>query len=234
MKILYSFIFIILSQFMFCQVKTYKFEDIIQYRMKSDFYSDFLNILSTKDNKVNLLITQTPMGNYATIKIGENMYVVYSDENSKNFQIDFEGTKEMLGANFLISDNPNINNLNTKNKNVFQIKKENKEEKVLNNTCEIYSVTEKKNSENIITKICIDPKSSINTVPFFNSNINLKGLIYKIGNVYSLEKIGRIKDIIKNEKNSTIENDFIISFDEKAAIDNYKKQYKEYKKQNKG
>ena len=72
-------------------MQTYKFENIIQYRIKSDFYSDFLNIYSTKDNAANLLITQTPMGNYASLKIGDNVYSVYSEEeNNRVFKIDFE------------------------------------------------------------------------------------------------------------------------------------------------
>ena len=232
MKKAFSIILLFVFSLSFAQMQTYKFENIIQYRIKSDFYSDFLNIYSTKDNAANLLITQTPMGNYASLKIGDNVYSVYSEEeNNRVFKIDFEGTKDMLGSAFLNTDNPSLNIVNTSNS--FIVKKIDKKETILDKKCDVYTITKKDDEQDKVTEICIDTNSSINTVPFINPELNLKGLIYRVDQNFILEKFGSLADVMKEEldedEQKKAQEDAIFKFDEKTELENYKKQYNENK-----
>lgn len=220
-------------------MQTYKFENVIQYRIKSDFYSNFLNIYSTKDEKAHLMIMQTPMGNFATLKVNDKMYSVYSEEkNPKVFKIDFEGTKDLLGNLFRVTDNPSLINFDFQDE--FVAKKTGKKETFLNKTCEIYTVTKKVTDPNDInndddSEICIDTNSTINSVPFINSELNLKGLVYRVGQNIVFENIDTIENLLKKtseeeEQEITISsNDFTFQFDEKKELEEYKNEYKKQK-----
>lgn len=232
MKKSISFILTLITCFSFAQMQTYKFENVIQYRIKSDFYSDFLDILSTKDYKAHLMITRTPMGNFASLKINDNMYSVYSEEkNPKVFKIDFEGTKDLLGNLFLITDNPSLTNQEFKNSYVAN--KTGKKETILNQKCEVYNIFRKDNGNDNGTEICIDTNSNINTVPFINSELNLKGLVYRVGQNIVLENVETLENWLKkgNEKEEVkiSPNDFIYQFDEKTEVEKYKNEYKKQK-----
>ncbi len=224
-----------LTSFSFAQMQSYKFENVIQYRIKSDFYSDFLDILSTKDHKAHLMITRTPMGNFASLKLNDNMYSVYSEEaNPKVFKIDFDGTKDLLGNAFLITDNPSLTNSIIGNN--YLANRTAKKETILNQKCEVYTIFRKDNNKDEGTEICIDTNSKINTVPFINSELNLKGLVYRVGQNIVLENVETLENWIKNneskDENEEINispNDFIYQFDEKAELEKYKKEYKKQK-----
>ncbi len=233
MKKLFSLIFIFITTLTFAQMQTYKFENLVQYQIKSDFYSDYLNIFSTKDNNAHLMITQTPMGNLASLKVGNNMYSVYSEEEEdpKVFKIDYEGTKDLLGSAFLVTDNPSLENtiIGTN----FIAKKTNKKEIILDKSCDIYNVFRKDNENDEGTEICIDTNSNINTVPFINSELNLKGLVYRAGQNIVLENIEPLESWIKKsaeeEEINVSPNDFIYQFDEKSEVEKYKNEYKKQK-----
>lgn len=226
--IIFSFCF----SYIYAQQNIYKLDNIIQYRIKSDFYFDFLNIYSTKDYQTSLLVMQTPVGNFASLKIDDNLYAVYAKkkENTNFFKIDFEGTKDLLGYAYYLTDNPSLSFLNTSNS--FTIKKENKEETILDKKCDVYSII----SQEEETEICIDTNSSINTLPLINNEINLKGLVYRIGQSIILEKIDLLENVLKEYSETDNENrlaidDFTFQFDEKAEIEEYKKQYNKNKEQ---
>ena len=231
MKKLFSLIFIFITTLTFAQIQTYKFENLVQYQIKSDFYSDYLNIFSTKDYNAHLMITQTPMGNLASLKIGDNMYSVYSEEeNPKVFKIDFEGTKDLLGNVFLTTDNPSLTSSEIGNSYVAN--RTGQKDTILNKTCEIYNVYNKNNEQDEGTEICIDTKSTINTVPFINSELNLKGLIYRVGQQIILEKVETLEAMLKEDskENKKISaDDSIFQFDEKAEVEEYKNEYKKQK-----
>ncbi|MEG0188716.1 hypothetical protein [Algoriella sp.] len=232
MKKLFSLIFIFIATLTFAQMQTYKFENIVQYRIKNDFYSDYLNIFSTKDYNAHLMITQTPMGNLASLKIGDNMYSVYSEEkNPKVFKIDFEGTKDLLRNVFLTTDNPSLTSSEIGNSYVAN--RTGQKDTILNKTCEIYNVYNKNNEQDEGTEICIDTNSNINTVPFINSELNLKGLIYRVGQQIILEKVETLEAMLKEDskENKKISaDDSIFQFDEKAEVEEYKNEYKKQKK----
>ncbi|TGN30101.1 hypothetical protein [Empedobacter tilapiae] len=232
MKKSISFILIILTSFTFAQMQSYKFENVIQYRIKSDFYSDFLDILSTKDYKTHLMITRTPMGNFASLKVNDNMYSVYSEEkNPKVFKIDFEGTKDLLGNTFLVTDNPSLTNSIIGNKYVAN--RTGQKETILNQKCEVFNIFRKDNNNDDGTEICIDTNSNINTVPFINSELNLKGLIYRVGHNIVLENVETLQNWIKKsageEEVNISPNDFIYQFDEKTELEEYRNEYKKQK-----
>ncbi len=212
-------------------MQTYKFENLVQYQIKSDFYSDYLNIFSTKDNNAHLMITQTPMGNLASLKVGNNMYSVYSEEEDpKVFKIDYEGTKDLLGSAFLVTDNPSLTSSEIGNSYVAN--RTGQKDTILNKTCEIYNVYNKNNEQDEGTEICIDTKSTINTVPFINSELNLKGLIYRVGQQIILEKVETLEAMLKEDskENKKISaDDSIFQFDEKAEVEEYKNEYKKQK-----
>ena len=213
-------------------MQTYKFENLVQYQIKSDFYSDYLNIFSTKDNNAHLMITQTPMGNLASLKVGNNMYSVYSEEEEdpKVFKIDYEGTKDLLGSAFLVTDNPSLTSSEIGNSYVAN--RTGQKDTILNKTCEIYNVYNKNNEQDEGTEICIDTKSTINTVPFINSELNLKGLIYRVGQQIILEKVETLEAMLKEDskENKKISaDDSIFQFDEKAEVEEYKNEYKKQK-----
>ncbi|MGV0925281.1 hypothetical protein [Empedobacter tilapiae] len=232
MKKSISFILIILTSFTFAQMQSYKFENVIQYRIKSDFYSDFLDILSTKDYETHLMITRTPMGNFASLKVNDNMYSVYSEEkNPKVFKIDFEGTKDLLGNTFLVTDNPSLTNSIIGNKYVAN--RTGQKETILNQKCEVFNIFRKDNNNDDGTEICIDTNSNINTVPFINSELNLKGLIYRVGHNIVLENVETLQNWIKKsageEEVNISPNDFIYQFDEKTELEEYRNEYKKQK-----
>ncbi len=231
MKKLFSLIFIFITTLTFAQMQTYKFENLVQYQIKSDFYSDYLNIFSTKDNNAHLMITQTPMGNLASLKVGNNMYSVYSEEEDpKVFKIDYEGTKDLLGSAFLVTDNPSLTSSEIGNSYVAN--RTGQKDTILNKTCEIYNVYNKNNEQDEGTEICIDTKSTINTVPFINSELNLKGLIYRVGQQIILEKVETLEAMLKEDskENKKISaDDSIFQFDEKAEVEEYKNEYKKQK-----
>lgn len=232
MKKSISLVLALFTSFTFAQMQTYKFENVIQYRIKSDFYSDFLDILSTKDYKAHLMITRTPMGNFASLKLNDNMYSVYSEEkNPKVFKIDFEGTKDLLGNAFLTTDNPSLTNSAIGNS--FVANKTGKKETILNQKCEVYNIFRKDNDNG--TEICIDTNSKINSVPFINSELNLKGLVYRVGQNIVLENVETLENWLKKgteedeEKVRISPNDFIYQFDEKKELEEYKNEYKKQK-----
>lgn len=234
MKKSISLVLALFTSFTFAQMQTYKFENVIQYRIKSDFYSDFLDILSTKDYKVHLMITRTPMGNFASLKVNDNMYSVYSEEkNPKVFKIDFEGTKDLLGNAFLTTDNPSLTNSAIGNS--FVANKTGKKETILNQKCEVYNIFRKDNDNDNGTEICIDTNSKINSVPFINSELNLKGLVYRVGQNIVLENVETLENWLKKGTDEDEEevrispNDFIYQFDEKKELEEYKNEYKKQK-----
>nr|WP_314544810.1 hypothetical protein [uncultured Empedobacter sp.] len=233
MKKSISFILTLFTCLTFAQMQSYKFENVIQYRIKSDFYSDFLDILSTKDYKAHLMITRTPMGNFASLKVNDNMYSVYSEEeNPKVFKIDFEGTKDLLGNSFLATNNPSLTNSEIGNSYVAI--RTGQKETILNKQCEVYNIFRKDNDNDNGTEICIDTNSNINTVPFINSELNLKGLIYRVGHNIVLENVEILENWIKKsaeeeEEINVSPNDFIYQFDEKTEVEKYKNEYKKQK-----
>lgn len=234
MKKSISLVLALFTSFTFAQMQTYKFENVIQYRIKSDFYSDFLDILSTKDYKAHLMITRTPMGNFASLKVNDNMYSVYSEEkNPKVFKIDFEGTKDLLGNAFLTTDNPSLTNSAIGNS--FVANKTGKKETILNQKCEVYNIFRKDNDNDNGTEICIDTNSKINSVPFINSELNLKGLVYRVGQNIVLENVETLENWLKKGTEEDEEevrispNDFIYQFDEKKELEEYKNEYKKQK-----
>ena len=233
MKKIFSLILAIFSSLAFAQMQTYKFENTIQYRIKSDFYSNFLNIFSTNDYKTHLMITQTPMGNISTLKVDDNMYSVYSEEkNPKVFKIDFEGTKDLLGNLFRITDNPSLINFDFKDE--FVAKKTGKKETILNQQCDVYTITKKgDDTDEKDAEICIDTNSHINSVPFINSELNLKGLVYRVGQNIVLESIDTFdkwsKKVSEEEEINISSNDFTFQFDEKKELEEYKNEYKKQK-----
>ncbi|MEG0696247.1 MAG: hypothetical protein RR447_03825, partial [Algoriella sp.] len=100
-------------------------------------------------------------------------------------------------------------------------------------TCEIYNVYNKNNEQDEGTEICIDTNSNINTVPFINSELNLKGLIYRVGQQIILEKVETLEAMLKEDskENKKISaDDSIFQFDEKAEVEEYKNEYKKQKK----
>ncbi|CAM3201145.1 hypothetical protein OBK20_11275 [Empedobacter falsenii] len=231
MKKSISFILMFFTSFTFAQMQTYTFENVIQYRIKSDFYSDFLDILSTKDYKAHLMITRTPMGNFASLKVNENMYSVYSEEeNPKVFKIDFEGTKDLLGNKFLLTNHPSLTNQEFGNNYVAN--KTGKKETIQNQLCEVYTIFRKDNDNDNGTEMCIDTTSTINSVPFINSELNLKGLVYRVGQNIVLENVETLENWLKNnsDENETISpTDFMYQFDEKKEVEEYKNEYKKQK-----
>ncbi|WP_336664218.1 hypothetical protein [Elizabethkingia meningoseptica] len=238
MKNIVKFLLFLISTTVFSQSASYKLENAVSYRIKDDFYSNFLNILSTSDYSTNIFIVATPMGNIATLNIGDKFYAVYSDDG-KLFKID---TTETLDRNkYKNNDDADLNLRD--NKNTFTIKNTNTKETIKNNLCDVYSISGKEgNSETL----CIDTTSKLNTVPFLLPSVtNLKGLIYRLGNKIELNYSGTIENLGKeeeeqnddedeettktNEVSSNKQKNFIIEFDEKAETENYKKEYSKKK-----
>ncbi|HAY3562091.1 TPA: hypothetical protein JRW62_001077 [Elizabethkingia meningoseptica] len=238
MKNIVKFLLFLISTTVFSQSASYKLENAVSYRIKDDFYSNFLNILSTSDYSTNIFIVATPMGNIATLNIGDKFYAVYSDDG-KLFKID---TTETLDRNkYKNNDDPDLNLRD--NKNTFTIKNTNTKETIKNNQCDVYSISGKEgNSETL----CIDTTSKLNTVPFLLPSVtNLKGLVYRLGNKIELNYSGTIENLGKeeeeqdddedeettktNEVSSNKQKNFIIEFDEKAETENYKKEYSKKK-----
>ncbi|HAY3550535.1 hypothetical protein KRE47_14795 [Elizabethkingia meningoseptica] len=238
MKNIVKFLLFLISTTVFSQSASYKLENAVSYRIKDDFYSNFLNILSTSDYSTNIFIVATPMGNIATLNIGDKFYAVYSDDG-KLFKID---TTETLDRNkYKNNDDPDLNLRD--NKNTFTIKNTNTKETIKNNQCDVYSISGKEgNSETL----CIDTTSKLNTVPFLLPSVtNLKGLVYRLGNKIELNYSGTIENLGKeeeeqdddedeettktNEISSNKQKNFIIEFDEKAETENYKKEYSKKK-----
>ncbi|MEH7887735.1 hypothetical protein [Elizabethkingia meningoseptica] len=239
MKNTFKLLLSLISIAVFSQSASYKFENAVSYRIKDDFYSNFLNILSTSDYSTNIFIVATPMGNIATLNIGDKFYAVYSGDG-KIFKID---TTETLDRNkYKNNDDPDLNLRD--NKNTFTIKNTNTKETIKNNQCDVYSISGKEgNSETL----CIDTTSKLNTVPFLLPSVtNLKGLVYRLGNKIELDYSGTIENLGKeeeeqdddedeettktNEVSSNKQKNFIIEFDEKAETENYKKEYSKKKK----
>ncbi|AQX12125.1 MULTISPECIES: hypothetical protein [Elizabethkingia] len=238
MKNIVKFLLFLISTTVFSQSASYKLENAVSYSIKDDFYSNFLNILSTSDYSTNIFIVATPMGNIATLNIGDKFYAVYSDDG-KLFKID---TTETLDRNkYKNNDDPDLNLRD--NKNTFTIKNTNTKETIKNNQCDVYSISGKEgNSETL----CIDTTSKLNTVPFLLPSVtNLKGLVYRLGNKIELNYSGTIENLGKeeeeqdddedeettktNEVSSNKQKNFIIEFDEKAETENYKKEYSKKK-----
>ena len=93
---------------------------------------------------------------------------------------------------------------------------------------------DKNNEQDEGTEICIDTNSNINTVPFINSELNLKGLIYRVGQNIVLENVETLEKWIKKsteeeEEINVSPNDFIYQFDEKTEVEKYKNEYKKQK-----
>lgn len=74
----------------------------------------------------------------------------------------------------------------------------------------------------------------MNTVPFIIPAIkdSVKGLVYRIGNKIELNFSGTIEDMEKDSEDGsdgevakTKQKDLVIQFDEKAEVENYKKEY---------
>ncbi|ATL44205.1 hypothetical protein OZ664_16220 [Elizabethkingia sp. HX WHF] len=236
MKKTFSLLFSFISLLAFSQMQTYKFENAVSYRIKDDFYSNFLNILSTSDYSTNIFIVATPMGNIATLNINDRYYVVYSDDG-KVFKIDVEETFDR--NKYKNNDDPSLDL--TDYKNDFLLKKTNEQETIKSKQCNVYSIISKDSSKNNDETICIDTTSRLNTVPLIIPAIqdSVKGLVYRIGNKIELNYSGTIEDMEKEEKDSedgsdgevtkTKQKDFVIQFDEKTEIENYKKEYKKNK-----
>ena len=239
MKNTFKLLLSLISIAVFSQSASHKLENAVSYRIKDDFYSNFLNILSTSDYSTNIFIVATPMGNIATLNIGDKFYAVYSDDG-KLFKID---TRETLDRNkYKNNDDPDLDLSDYKN--TFTVKNTNTKETIKNNQCEIYSISGKEgNSETL----CIDTTSKLNTVPFLLPSLkNLKGLIYRLGNKIELDYSGTIENLGKEEEeqdaydegeettkkrkvSSNKQKNFIIEFDEKAETENYKKEYSKQK-----
>lgn len=91
MKNTFGLLFSFISLLAFSQMQTYKLVNAVSYRIKDDFYSNFLNIFSTPDYSANLFVVATPMGNTASLNVGNRFYAVYSDDG-KVFKIAVEDT----------------------------------------------------------------------------------------------------------------------------------------------
>lgn len=218
-------------------MQTYKLVNAVSYRIKDDFYSNFLNIFSTPDYSANLFVVATPMGNTASLNVGNRFYAVYSDDG-KVFKIAVEDTIDR--NKYKNNDDPDLDL--TDFENTLLVKRTNKKETIKSKQCDVYSVISKDSKNNNET-ICIDTTSRLNTVPFIIPAIkdSVKGLVYRIGNKIELNYSGTIEDMEKKEEDSeddgngqvaeTKQKDLVIQFDEKAEIENYKK---EYNKKNKG
>lgn len=210
----------------FSQMKTYVFENALSYKIKDDFYSNYLYILSTPDETAHLFIVATPTGNVATLKIDDRLYAVYS-EDGKVFKIDPDETLDRKRD----KNNTDPNLYSGEQKNRIQITKTDKKETFKSGKCDVYTIDNKES-------ICINTSSKINTVPFLLPAVpNLKGLLYRIGSKIELYNKGSLADLEKEEaqndetdisKDSIVEkqNNIIIQFDENEEIDRYKRQLK--------
>ena len=237
MKNTFSLLFSFISLLAFSQMQTYKLVNAVSYRIKDDFYSNFLNIFSTPDYSANLFIVATPMGNTASLNVGNRFYAVYSDDG-KVFKIAVEDTIDR--NKYKNNDDPDLDL--TDFENTLLVKRTNKKETIKSKQCDVYSVISKDSKNNNET-ICIDTTSRLNTVPFIIPAIkdSVKGLVYRIGNKIELNFSGTIEDMEKKEEDSedngdgqvaeTKQKDLVIQFDEKTEIENYKK---ECNKKNKG
>ncbi|MCT3980792.1 hypothetical protein FCL51_13160 [Elizabethkingia anophelis] len=231
MKNTFSLLFSFISLLAFSQMQTYKLVNAVSYRIKDDFYSNFLNIFSTPDYSANLFVVATPMGNTASLNVGNRFYAVYSDDG-KVFKIAVEDTIDR--NKYKNNDNPDLDL--TDFKNTLLIKRTNKKETIKSKQCDVYSVISKDSKNNNET-ICIDTTSRLNTVPFIIPAIkdSVKGLVYRIGNKIELNFSGTIEDMEKKEEDSedngdgqvaeTKQKELVIQFDEKTEIENYKKEY---------
>ncbi|AQX49656.1 hypothetical protein [Elizabethkingia anophelis] len=235
MKKTFSLLFSFISLLAFSQMQTYKLVNAVSYRIKDDFYSNFLNIFSTPDYSANLFVVATPMGNTASLNVGNRFYAVYSDDG-KVFKIAVEDTIDR--NKYKNNDDPDLDL--TDFENTLLVKRTNKKETIKSKQCDVYSVISKDSKNNNET-ICIDTTSRLNTVPFVIPAIkdSVKGLVYRIGNKIELDYSGTIEDMEKKEEDSeddgdgqvaeTKQKDLVIQFDEKAEIENYKKEYKKNK-----
>ncbi|WP_312992114.1 hypothetical protein [Chryseobacterium flavum] len=232
MKITLSFGMLLLSAMGYSQAKEYQLENVTTYRAKTDFYSNFLHIYSTADYRANLFVLATPMGNFSTLKLGEKMYAVYS-EDGKTFQID---TEETLDRNkYRLNNEPD---LDIRSLSVPVIKQTRKKEHPNSVACEVFTMK----TGDLVDTLCIDTRSEVNTVPFLIPEAKgLKGLVYRIGNTMELVKTGRYTDVVKEELEKEPEQvqesgapiqtseKFVIWFDEKAEGEKYKAEYKKRK-----
>ncbi|MCT4013164.1 hypothetical protein HZQ24_12505 [Elizabethkingia anophelis] len=231
MKNTFSLLFSFISLLAFSQMQTYKLVNAVSYRIKDDFYSNFLNIFSTPDYSANLFVVATPMGNTASLNVGNRFYAVYSDDG-KVFKIAVEDTIDR--NKYKNNDDPDLDL--TDFENTLLVKRTNKKETIKSKQCDVYSVISKDSKNNNET-ICIDTTSRLNTVPFIIPAIkdSVKGLVYRIGNKIELNYSGTIENMEKKEEDSeddgddqvaeTKQKDLVIQFDEKAEIKNYKKEY---------
>lgn len=76
MKNTFGLLFSFISLLAFSQMQTYKLVNAVSYRIKDDFFSNFLNIFSTPDYSANLFVVATPMGNTASLNVG-NRFMQY-------------------------------------------------------------------------------------------------------------------------------------------------------------
>ncbi|CAI9680929.1 hypothetical protein HZQ11_12090 [Elizabethkingia anophelis] len=231
MKKTFGLLFSFISLLAFSQMQTYKLVNALSYRIKDDFYSNFLNIFSTPDYSANLFVVATPMGNTASLNVGNRFYAVYSDDG-KVFKIAVEDTIDR--NKYKNNDDPDLDL--TDFENTLLVKRTNKKETIKSKQCDVYSVISKDSKNNNET-ICIDTTSRLNTVPFIIPAIkdSVKGLVYRIGNKIELNYSGTIENMEKKEEDSeddgddqvaeTKQKDLVIQFDEKAEIENYKKEY---------
>lgn len=228
MKKTFALLFSFISLLTFSQMQTYKLENAVSYRIKDDFYSNFLNIFSTPDYSANLFVVATPMGNTASLNVGNRFYAVYSDDGIV-FKIAVEDTIDR--NKYKNNDDPDLDL--TDFENTLQVKRTNKKETIKSKQCDVYSVISK-NSKNNNETICIDTTSRLNTVPFIIPAIkdSVKGLVYRIGNKIELNYSGTIEDMEKDSEDGsdgevakTKQKDLVIQFDEKAEVENYKKEY---------
>ncbi|MDV3507676.1 hypothetical protein CMU89_13445 [Elizabethkingia anophelis] len=231
MKNTFGLLFSFISLLAFSQMQTYKLVNAVSYRIKDDFYSNFLNIFSTPDYSANLFVVATPMGNTASLNVGNRFYAVYSDDG-KVFKIAVEDTIDR--NKYKNNDDPDLDL--TDFENTLLVKRTNKKETIKSKQCDVYSVISKDSKNNNET-ICIDTTSRLNTVPFIIPAIkdSVKGLVYRIGNKIDLNFSGTIEDMEKKEEDSedngdgqvaeTKQKDLVIQFDEKTEIENYKKEY---------
>ncbi|WP_395763071.1 hypothetical protein ACH34F_07460 [Elizabethkingia anophelis] len=231
MKNTFGLLFSFISLLAFSQMQTYKLVNALSYRIKDDFYSNFLNIFSTPDYSANLFVVATPMGNTASLNVGNRFYAVYSDDG-KVFKIAIEDTIDR--NKYKNNDDPDLDL--TDFENTLLVKRTNKKETIKSKQCDVYSVISKDSKNNNET-ICIDTTSRLNTVPFIIPAIkdSVKGLVYRIGNKIDLNFSGTIQDMEKKEEDSedngdgqvaeTKQKELVIQFDEKTEIENYKKEY---------
>ncbi|MCT3832893.1 hypothetical protein HZQ12_03380 [Elizabethkingia anophelis] len=231
MKNTFGLLFSFISLLAFSQMQTYKLVNALSYRIKDDFYSNFLNIFSTPDYSANLFVVATPMGNTASLNVGNRFYAVYSDDG-KVFKIAVEDTIDR--NKYKNNDDPDLDL--TDFENTLLVKRTNKKETIKSKQCDVYSVISKDSKNNNET-ICIDTTSRLNTVPFIIPAIkdSVKGLVYRIGNKIELNFSGTIEDMEKKEEDSedngdgqvaeTKQKELVIQFDEKTEIENYKKEY---------